>query len=99
MGRSKMIDEALIAAIAKRLGWTEDGHGGYGHISGYYWHGKVLPSVDAALGILDKKVRFSIDWFRLEDRWMVCYRTAIKHNESLPRAILLAFLEVPEEKP
>ena len=106
-----MTDPELVAAVAKRLGWTnietKDLPG-----NNIQWMGTPseaksarieLPpwrtSVDAALGLLDKthlKMQFTVKY----GSWVVVYKKIYRgSNKSLPHAILLAFLESQEEKP
>lgn len=103
-----MKDAELTAAVALKVGWKKrevkasdsntDLHwlDLYGNPSEAPW----LTSVDAALGVLDKSELFNLHWVGTDAQvWHVFYGTAESSNKSLPRAILLAFLESQEEKP
>ena len=118
-----MTDAELVAAVAKRLGWTFSTDGcdfespPCCHPKSPHWDQPLkdtpqwpayildgalppwLTSIDAALGVLDKTKPLEIVWDESEQRWDVIYVDSLKKNESLPHAILLAFLESQEEKP
>ncbi len=97
-----MTDAELIKRVAERLGWThlETRNGvlfGYdpNHTGSFIPCPPWRTSVDAALGVLDEKLYLRMKWD--VNGWEVSYaRLDINGRdiESLPRAILEAFLEV-----
>ncbi|KKK67562.1 hypothetical protein LCGC14_2952800 [marine sediment metagenome] len=63
-----------------------------------------LTSVDAALGVLDTLgMEYRMGVLKNGSCWCEVYRKGVNYlwqdEPSLPRAILLAFLELPKEKP
>ena len=95
-----MTDAELIKAVAERLGLvklkSEKLAGIWKYPNDELENPSVwLTSVDAALSVLDKKKPFSIDWMP-DMSWRAGYMLSdfTAEAESLPRAILEAFLEV-----
>ena len=56
-----------------------------------------LTSVDAALSVLDKGKHLLMTWEVEAKMFHVDYDFALRSDVSLPRAILLAFLEAPHD--
>ncbi len=94
-----MDDEKLIAAAAKKAGWTNVHESGGDYYGDHCGERFLLPnwrtSVDACLELLDKEKQFEITWLSRQQRWRVYYEGLIPmaYHNSLPRAILLAWLE------
>ena len=100
-----MNDQEVIKNVATRLGWTEikmsTDHEGcliiQGRLDGVRVESRPWDqSVDAALSVLDKNEFLLITWDSFGKAWRIDYQIKgnVIVNESLPRAILLAFLEV-----
>ncbi len=105
-----MTDAELIAAVAKKAGWTNLRQIPPNQWNVACWFG-ILPgdpdkglrsemppwltSVDACLELLEPEGRADIDmhWFHGPQTWRVIYRNSLGSGKSLPRAILLAWLE------
>ncbi|KKN70698.1 hypothetical protein LCGC14_0428530 [marine sediment metagenome] len=100
-------DIDLIAAIAKKFGWKKripDTR--FPDMCVWFFEGKAyeshkLPSVDACLALLVGDKPESMDWIEIQfmGEWRVNISCGTKASgyhidKSLPRAILLALLEV-----
>ncbi len=102
-----MDDKKLIAAVAKKAGWTHihthDLPGNNIQIKGRPPGSKMtyielppwLTSVDECLKLLDKEKQFEITWLSGQQRWRVYYEglMPMAYHKLLPRAILFAWLE------
>ena len=97
----------LIKRVAEKLGWKRSpGKSTHDHIQSWiapdgvrhFWLPPWLTSIDAALSVLDKDCALTIVWRISRQDFTVSYMNGEGvSDESLPRAILLAFLEAPHD--
>ena len=96
-------DTDLIARVAEKLGWRQEQCPGRklwvnpdGNYQALPMHiRRLLRSADACLALLDKRKPFAMDWLSESKAWVVNYGVGKNYKDkSLPRAILLALLEV-----
>ena len=97
---TEMTDKALIAAIAKKLGWkkripdTRFPDMCVWFFEGTAYESHKLPSTDECSALADKDEDLSLVWHTGDKFWTVYYVNSLITDKSLPRAILLALLEV-----
>ena len=110
-GKQSESDADLIARAAEKLGRTPcEPHIGmvWKNKDGDYEDAEdLLLNTDACLALLDENKYFSFSWNESDEErsehrlWRVFYHSSENakpiYDKSLPRAILLALLEVPDE--